>query len=34
MVIGGSDKGGSPMDAIGIKFLMEINEKINKSGGF
>jgi len=33
MVIGGNGaNGSSPMDAIGIKFLMDINEKLAASG--
>mgnify|MGYP000306201771 CR=1 FL=1 len=31
MVIGGGGNGSSPMDAIGIKFLMDINEKLAAS---
>lgn len=32
MVVGGGSNGSSPMDAIGIKFLLEINEKLAQSG--
>ncbi len=30
LIVSGGDKGANPMDAIGIKFLMEINDKISK----
>jgi len=30
IVVGGSGGGASPMDAIGIKFLMDINDKLSK----
>ena len=30
IVVGGDGKGVSPLDAVGIKFLMEINDKLSK----
>ena len=30
IVIGGGDGGANPMEAVGIKYLMDINDKLSK----